>query len=306
MVHVYKKVGNEVVLRELGQLEAGNWVSVVAPTPEELDAVASRCRVSRELLEDSADPHELPRIEQEDGTTYAFLRIPVERVGKVDTRPLTIITTPNHLITVTLQDVPAVSHLVARGADVFAQPQPEFIISVFSDVLKSFYQHIKAIAKSVSRQRDRLRQPRNRDIVSLVVHEEALNDFNTSLLENIAIFERILSGKVIALTDPQREALQDLLVDANQVHNFCQENIDNITNIRKAYATILSNNLNQTLKFLTAVTVILSIPTMIASIFGMNIRLPYAADPNAFVYVMGGTIIASLATFIVFVWRKWM
>ena len=306
MIQIFKKTEKETELRTLDHLEVGSWVNAVAPTAHELDALAERCELSRDLLEDSADPHELPRVEQENGTLYVYIRVPVERHGKIDTRPLTIITTGSYLVTISLHDTPILNRFVAKRLDVFTTEKSKFLIYVFNEIVRAFYLHIKAIAKSVSRQRVQLRQLRNRDIVNLVEHEEVLNDFNASLLSNVAVYERIASGKVVPLVEHDQDLIQDLLVDANQVLKFCQESIHSITNIREAYSTILSNNLNKTLKFLTSMTVILTVPLLVSSIYGMNVRLPYADDQNAFNLIAALMVISSLGTFGVFVWRKWL
>lgn len=293
-------------LRLADRFIEGCWVNLVNSTFQELEAVAQQCHLQLNLLEDSIDPHELPRLERENGGLYLFMRLPLERPHDVTTRPLTVITTPAATVTVSVQSTPILDRFVHQQLEVDLQHPLCFFAALAQEVIRSFYLHTKAIAKKVSRQRVNLRNLRNRDIVNLVENDEMLSDFHTALHGNIDVFDRLLSGKAAALGEQERDQLQDLVVDARQVQGFCQESINTITNIRDSYNAILSNNLNKTLKFLTSITIILTIPLLIASIYGMNIRLPYADDPNAFTFVMGLSVISGLVTFVIFVWRKWI
>lgn len=290
----------------LDHFASGTWVQVITPTSAELDEITKHCALSRELLDDSADPHELPRIDQDNGSLYIFMRMPLDREGDVTTRTYTLILTPTRLVTIAFQSTPGLDRRLSEQLGLFPPPMAPLLIAVANDIIHLFYQHIKAISKKVASQRVQLRQLRSHDIIALVADEEALHDFNTALQENIAVYERVLAGKVMPLPKRDHGRIQDLVVDAQQVVKFCQSSIETITNIREAYSAILSNTLNKTLKFLTSMAMIMTIPLLIASIYGMNVVLPFGQDPNAFLYIMGFTVVATLLTFAVFVWRKWL
>ncbi len=306
MFQILKPSGTGGEPERLDHFEPGTWVQVITPIALELDEIARRCEVSREMLEDSADPHELPRVEQDNGGLYIYSRMPLDRDDDVTTRTLTMIYTPDYLITISFQPTPTIDPQILQRLDKFPPPVAPLLIAVAHEITKSFYQHIKAISKKLSSQRVQLRQLRGRDMINLVTSEEALHDFNTALVANVSVYERVLAGKVMPLSKDDHDEVQDLIVDGNQVVKFCQASIETITNIREAYTAILSNNINKTLKFLTSMAIILTVPLLIASIYGMNVTLPFGQEPAAFLYIMGFTVIATLATFAVFVWRKWL
>src|SRR3990172_1492160 len=122
----------------------------------------------------------------------------------------------------------------------------------------------------------------NKDIIQFVTYESVLNDFLTALEPTNVILKNLFSGKFLKLTDQEKEWVEDLYFSNSQLIELSQANLRNIVNIREAYSTIITNNLNRVIRLLTSLTVILAVPTMIASIYGMNIDLPFDHSPNAF------------------------
>ncbi|MCK4967932.1 MAG: magnesium transporter CorA family protein, partial [Candidatus Aenigmarchaeota archaeon] len=145
----------------------------------------------------------------------------------------------------------------------------------------------------------------NKDIINFVGLEKILNKFITSLIPTISIFEKILSGKYVKIYKDDQELTEDLIIDSQQCLNMCRGSIKNVTNIRQAYSTILTNDLNRVMKFLTSLTIIIGVPTIIASLYGMNVKLPLQGNVFAFVYICLFTLIACLVLAFIFYFKKW-
>jgi len=152
----------------------------------------------------------------------------------------------------------------------------------------------------------RFENVRNRDIVQFVNIENVLYDFNTSLVRMEAVYNSLLTRKIFHLTDVERDLLEDVALACNQLVQITKENLRTIVNIREAYSTILTNNLNRIIKLFTSLTVILTIPTIIGTFYGMNVRLPFAQSPLAFYEIVAITIFIALILVIIFFRKDWL
>jgi len=306
MITIYRKTIKDKKLQEIQQVEVGSWIHVSKPTKEDLEKIANMFSLDQEYLNDSIDQGELPRIEKENNNIIIYVRVPLKKESEANTTPITIIITPSNIITISIQDNRVIEALLNEDIKFYTTQKAKFLLNVFNEIVKRFGKHINAINKRVVSKRGKLKYLKNDDIVSLVETEEDLNDFVSSLAPDINIFERILSGKYMTLFEGDEDLMEDLLIDAKQVLDLCKTNILRINNIREAYSTILSNNLNKTMKFLAAITVIFTIPTVVASIYGMNVSLPGAANPFIFAYLMGFITIVIITVLFVFFWKRWL
>lgn len=144
------------------------------------------------------------------------------------------------------------------------------------------------------------------DITTLTKNEENLNQYLSSLMPIRNVLEGITSGKFIHLQEKEKELMEDLLNSVKQSEELCSIVLKSIRSLRDSYQIIFANNLHKTIKLLTALTIILNIPTMIASIYGMNVNLPLAKSSSAFALVMSVTVIMSIIAFWIFRRKKWL
>lgn len=306
MIKIYKKTIKEPKLTEVDDFILGSWVRVVDPTSDEIKTVSKKAGIPLNILEDAIDESELPRIEREKNFLVVIIRIPVENSEQVTPIPLTVIITDKLVVTISIKPNEIMGRFLSGKVKFYTTQKSKFLLKIFSEAVKSYDVLIKSIAKKISRQKFKLDSLKNRDIVNLVQQEEILNNFISSLIPNVNIFDRILKGKYIKLYEQDEDLIEDLLIDARQVIDLCNTNIKTIKNVREAYSTILTNNLNKILKFLTSITIILTLPTIIASIYGMNVSLPGSGQNFAFYYIIGFTIIVMAAAYLIFSWRKWL
>ncbi|RJR30953.1 magnesium transporter CorA family protein [Candidatus Parcubacteria bacterium] len=306
MIKIYKKNHRDRELKEVGELSENCWVRVVDPTAQEIRFISEKANIPLDILEDALDESELPRIESEKDYLVIIIRIPLGEKESFFSIPLTIILTQKYLITVSIRPNDIIGSFLLGGKDFQTQNRPKFLFDVFKRTVKSYDYLIRSSAKSINKQRFRLDKLKNTDITNLVEREEILNNYISALVGNASIFNKILKGKFISLFEQEQDLIEDLLVDMRQVIELCDTNIKTIKNIREAYSTILTNNLNKVLKFLTSITIILTLPTIISSIYGMNVGLPGGGQDGVFYYIMGFTLIIMGLSYSIFVWRRWL
>lgn len=146
----------------------------------------------------------------------------------------------------------------------------------------------------------------SKDITNLTINEEILNQYLSSLVPMRAVLESITSGRYTLLYEKDQDLLEDLLNASIQSEDLCSINLRSIRSLRDSYQIIFTNQLNKTIKLLTALTIILSIPTMISSLYGMNVTLPIAEHPHAFLIIFIFIIFISLISFLIFQRKKWL
>jgi magnesium transporter len=211
-------------------------------------------------------------------------------------------------VTVTTQPLPRLDKFVSGKIPVNTTQKVKVILQILDQIDDMFETYTANIGKQIRGIRTRLRheQVNNRDFADFVVVEDALNEFLSALIPMNAILRRILLGKRLKLHEEDKELLEDLLLNNEQSIEAARSNIKTITNIREAYSTIMSNNLNRVIRILTMATVVLSVPTLVASIYGMNVALPFDDSPVAF----AGVVIGSLALSALMLWyfriKRWL
>jgi len=144
---------------------------------------------------------------------------------------------------------------------------------------------------------------KNEELVKLLTLENSLVYFSTALRSNDVLIEKLSKNKVFTRFEEDRELLEDLAIENKQAVEVTKIYANILSGTMDAFASIISNNLNIVMKFLTTVTILLMIPTLIASIYGMNIDLPFQSDQNAFFMVMLFSVLLSLSGLLLF-WRR--
>jgi magnesium transporter len=287
------------------------WVNLTCPTPAELEQVETQFDVPMEYLEAALDPDERARLESEDGILLVLMRVPLENLQKDGipyiTRPLAIIVSPTAIITVGNHAMPMLddfSQQKTRRLDV-ANPR-SFVLQVFQRTTLKYLRYLKEInTQSNVIERELQYNSRNRDVLQLLNLEKSLVYFSTSLRANHIIYERYERSRYFAdATEEEQDTLDDTLIDSRQAIEMAKIYADILNVGMNAFHSVLSNNLNHVIKQLTVITIVLMLPTLLSSIYGMNVDLPFQNSPNAFAYIMGICAIVTLAGMWIFNYRK--
>ncbi len=311
MLEIFKKTETGEFIR-LEQIEKDCWVSLTAPTKEELESVSNATGVEPEALRAALDEEERARMEIED--TYHLILVDSPEIEKemVDdternryiTMPLAIITSKDIVITVTLRETPILEYFkTGRVKDFYTFKKTRFILQVFYRVATVYLQYLRVINRESERLEDKLKESqRNLEIMEMHELEKALVYFTTALRSNEAVFEKLRKTEKVKRYPEDEDLLEDVIIENRQALEMANIYSGILNSTMDTFSSILSNNLNGVMKALATVTIVMSIPTMIASFYGMNVPLPGQNQPYGFLIVLGVALL--IASIVAIIFRK--
>jgi magnesium transporter len=181
-----------------------------------------------------------------------------------------------------------------------------FALYIFLETATRYLAHLREINRITEGIEDQLQKStRNREVLELLKYQKSLTYFATALRSNEVMMERVQRTQIFNYYEEDQELLEDVLTENQQAIQMTSINTEILSSMMDAFASIISNNLNGVMKVLAALTIILNLPTIVAGFYGMNVRLPGAEHPLAFLSVFGITIaLTAIATFI-FYKRDW-
>lgn len=299
----------ETGLERLEEFEPGSWIDLVSPTEEELRRVSGELDIPLDLLKGPLDEEEKSRVELEDGLTYVIVDIPVLVVEdderSYSTIPLGMIIHPDYFITVCLRVNPILGEFereTLRGFFTFKKTR--FLFQILQQISAFYLRYLYRIDRETDKLEKELRASmKNAEIFDLLNLQKALVYFTTSLRSNDAVLQKLLRGKTIKMYEEDEELLEDVIVENRQASEMAKIYTDILVGMMDAFTSVISNNLNRVMKLLTSLTIILSIPVIVASLYGMNVALPFDDYAHAFTLVIIIAFVISLCFAIVF-WRK--
>ncbi|MBI2096860.1 MAG: magnesium transporter CorA family protein [Candidatus Sungbacteria bacterium] len=306
MIKIYQKTIRDKAIKEINSFKVGSWIYVEAPTEEEIKSLTEKHNLEESLLRDALDPYEVPRIEIERKAAYIFTRVPQGEDIKAATAPLLIIIGENFVLTLSTKPLPFLGEFLKDKIDFTTTQKTKLFLQIFSQIVSSYNLSLNNISRRVRSVGIHLEEITNKDIGQLVRFEGILNDFLSSLTPTNTILNNLLSGKFIALYEEDRDLVEDLSLGIGQLVESCKSDLKTMVNIREAYSTIVTNNLNRIIRLLTALTVIIAIPTMVFSFFGMNVALPGAEAIGAAFWILSGTGVIGALLLLICIKNRWL
>jgi len=310
MIDIYKKTLKSEKLEQIKKVEKGSWVLVIDPSDEEVDILSDELGLERGHILDALDWHETPRleIEGENDDLYIFLRFPFidEELDEIRTMPVLFILTDDFVATVSRENQKLFDDFLTEKISFYTTQKSKFLSYMFLRISLLYRGYLNTLSKKIRGREDILGKISSQDIINFVRWENILNDFLTALVPASNMYRTLLSKHYLQYFKEDQEIVEDIMLSNDEAIDICKTNIKTIVNLREAYSTLMTNNLNRAIKFLTAITIILTLPTMIASIYGMNITLPFQEHPLAFAGVMGATVLVVVIAFVLFKTRDWL
>lgn len=299
----------EGTLTKLNAITEGCWINMTDPSATELIEMSEKTGIDINHLRASLDEEERSRIEVEDDYTIIVVDIPsIEKKHDKDrfiTIPLGIIVAKDFLVTVCLEETPILKCFIdGRVRDFYTNKKTRFILQILYRNASTFLQHLRTIdRKSDEIERKLHISTQNRELIELLELEKSLVYFTTSLRSNEVVFEKMLKIESIKHYPEDEDLLEDLIIENKQAIEMANIYSGILSGTMDAFASIISNNQNIVMKFLAVTTIVLSIPTMIASFYGMNfINIPGREHPYGFYIVTAAALLFTAA--IVFIFRK--
>lgn len=309
MLEIFKTTNSGEFLT-LDRIEKDCWVSLTAPNPRELELVAEETGVEPDALWAALDEEERARVELEDDYQMVLIDSPEiekELVDEVEhnryvTMPLAIITAKDIVITVSLRETPILEFFkTGKKKDFFTYKKTRFIMQVFYRVATVYLQYLRVINRQSEMLEDKLREKqRNQEILEMHELEKALVYFTTSLRANEAVFERLLKTEKVKRYPEDGELLEDVIIENRQAIEMANIYTNILNSTMETFSSVISNNMNIVMKMLATLTIVLSIPTMIGSFYGMNVPLPGQNSPYGLPVVLGAAALITAVVAIIF------
>lgn len=309
MLNIYKTCENN--LNEIFTFEKGSWVSLIDPTKDEINRIVEELKIDPDLLKAALDEEETARFEAEEGQSLIIVDIPVvEPEGGsflYNTLPLGIVRTDDYIITVCLVDTSIIEDFTKGRVKTFdTAKKTRFTLQLLFKISSKFLQYLHRIDKASTQVETALHKSmKNRELIEMLKLEKSLVFFSTSLKANEIVLEKMLKTNVIKRYPDDEDLLEDVIIENKQAIEMCTIYRDILSGTMDAFASVISNNLNMVMKFLTSITIIIAIPTLFASLWGMNVKVPFTNSPIGFWLVTGIALVMTIVTGF-FLWKKKM
>lgn len=303
MLKIYNTDIETNKIEEIKEFKEGSWISLVNPSEAEIKKVCESVSIQEDFIRDALDFEEKARIDKEDddGTILFVVDVPIieknEENDVYSTMPLgMIVVRDDFFITVSLRKNKIIEDFEKRKIKDFQTYKKSKLILQILYLNSSYYlSYLKQINKETEIAEYILKNSmKNKELLKLLSLEKSLVYFTTSLKSNELVMEKTMRGKIIKLYNDDEDILEDAITENRQAIEMAKIYSDILNGTMDAYASIISNNLNGVMKFLTSITIVLAIPTMISSFWGMNVGLPFQDSKFGFIIMIAVSIILTL------------
>ena len=298
-------------LRQLRNIQPGAWVNITSPSGAELEAISKLLDIPLSMLTDPLDEDERSRVEIEDDYLLILLRVPYfagEEEVPFKTVPLGIIYGKNFIVTVGSRNPAIIQDFIQGRVKNFVTTNRErFIFQIFYRAALLFLNYLKEInMRSQQIEKELQDSVCNTELIRLQLLGKSLVYFTTSLKANEIMIGRLANIKQFKVSEEDEDLFADVAIEYRQASEMANVYNNILTGMSNTFASIISNNLNLIMRILTSITIVLMLPTLLTSLYGMNVQLPFANNPHAFFIVMGIGVFLALAAIIIMIKRRWI
>ena len=296
MLKIYKSMeSGPLVELTLKTLEKGAWINIIDPTPYELKVVSNLTEVDPDFLRSALDDEERSHTDVEDDSVMVLTNVPVCRDrDSYDALPLAIIVTEEYIITVCLEETPVMMEFNERTAKLFrTYKKTRFLFQILYKSATYFLRYLRQISKTSDEIEDQLRHDmKNSEILRLLTLQKGLTYFNAAIRSNGAVLDKLTRMRnnqslqpILKTYEEDEYLLEDVIIENKQAREMVEMYSKILARLADTFSSIISNNQNLVMKFLAAMTIIIAIPTVVSSFFGMNVPVPFAENPFGFAYI---------------------
>ena len=282
MLQYLRSSSNASVISAQEKLRAGSWVRCERPSEEEVAQLLT-LGLDEDLISDALDPHEVPRIEFDNDWTYLIARLPDTDDDFNDfTTPILFCLNKDYLVTLSRDSLGRLWQPFIDKTRIRTDRQIELLVAMVEAISTQYQRRVATINRQMRAATDNIHTLRVNDIATLAEYERKLNDYLDALIPMNWAIERLLATQKLRLKEDDKEDVEDISIDLEQVIARCKSLLRTITNVRDSYRAVMDTRLNETIRLLTVITVALTIPMMIAGLYGMNVPVPGADNPVMF------------------------
>jgi len=286
-------------LKEIDKYVPKCWICSVKPDEKDIEELKN-LGIDEDFIYDALDPEERARFEQDEDLIYIITKIPFFDKNDLEvpfkTLPVGIAITPESIITITDHESEIFNDFLSKKVrDFSTKKRFRFLLRIFDRGTLYYLRYLKDIRKrSNDIEAELHRSTRNKELIAMLNLEKSLVYFTTSLRSNELMFEKLKRANILTLYEEDEDLFEDIIIENRQAIEMARIYNDILSGMMDAFASVISNNLNVVMKILTIVTLVLQIPMLTASIYGMNIALPLQQSPHAFYITMGISAITAV------------
>lgn len=300
MIKIYKTNEAKNILEELEQLEIDSWINVTKPSNEEIKVLSKTLNIDENYLTKIIDEEEQSRIDIKDNIQTIIIDVPLKiKTKNINiTTPLIIMQIRNEcILTISIKETDIFQEFINNEvSNFFTGKKSRFTFQIMYKVALKYIKDLKLINKEIDEAENYMKKStQNSDLLKLMHLRKSLVYFTTSLKSNEIVLDRLRTNDLITLYEEDKDVLESVIIEHKQAIEMTQIYSELLNSTIEAFATIISNNLNGIMKFLAGITIVISIPTMIASFLGMNVPLGvFSTNNNAFIIILLLSIIISI------------
>lgn len=292
-------------MKELDVPRAGVWIDVVDISDSDITSLSEKHRMDDGLLKDAQDFFEAPRVEYEEGIAYFFTRFPTKLNGDITTAPLLIVVGDDYVLTAVGEKPEWLSKIMA-DQHTYSTQKTKLFLQILNGLEREYNTIFTSLRRDVRRARLNVSDVTERAIEQSVQIEYAINELVSALVPTNAALQSITTGKHLKFFDEDLELVEDVQLANDQLIESAKNTLKTIQNIRSAHMTLVSSRLNQVVRTLTALTIVLTIPTIVGTFYGMNVSVPLGESPHAFTFIVAMTTTLIAAVLYLFRKNRWL
>ena len=304
MIEIFKSFKGE--LKQIKKPAIGCWINLISPNKKELSKISHIIELPQDVISSLKDMDEMPDMERDKDFLFIITRTPKKNSNdaklEYSTIPLGIILIDNYLITLCFNENDVIDELKTKKIYTAKKIQTTLVMLLIS--ARVYLRYLNDINKKLHVIQEGLKKTaKNKDIFGLLNIQKSLVYFSTSLNSNQFLIDRLTKTKVFTQFEHDKDLLEDTTEENKQAIEMTSIYTNIITSMTETFSSVISNNLNTVMKLLTSITLILMLPTLVSSVYGMNIALPFQESPYAFLITMTISVALSIVGVII-LWRK--
>ncbi len=312
MIKIFTTISGN--LEEVNEAGIDCWVLAIKPDKEEMARIQALTNMDEVDLKSTIDIDERPHIQNEDEYTMLYVDIPsLEERNDKDwfrTVPITIVLAKGMIFTISTEDNVILERFMNNKVKNFnTAHKTRFILQLLYQNATAYLTYLRMIDRMTDHAEERLKGSlRNKELIELMELEKSLVYFTTSLRANELVLERLLRDSSIKHYPEDEDLLEDVIIENKQAIEMANIYSGILSGTMDAYASIISNNQNIVMKTLTVFTIVLSVPNIIFSAYGMNLNsvgVPFSGHRLGFLIVVFISVIFSLLIGFIFTRKRW-
>lgn len=305
MYSYYSRTLKDAAIKPVLKARRGVWIVAQELTETDITELVQAHGLEEDVVRDATDYFEVPRVERENGIVYFFTRFPVQTPdGEMSTAPILLVLGEDFVLTIT-HKTPRLINKLLKDPAVYTTQRTKLFLQVLHAVTHEYNISITALRREVRKHFGHFDSISEKDIERFVGLENTVNDYIAALMPTQVALKETLKRNEVAFHETDEDLIEDLVLAHGQLVESGNTLARTIQNIRDAYSTIVAGRLNKVMKTLTALTIILTVPMIVTSFYGMNISLPFASSPHAAAGIFMIVILTSVAVGYFFARLRW-